>query len=402
MNRFLFGGLMLASGFAVPASDSPATADVAALVRRLGSADPQERDEAGRQLAALRADEPPAELLAALKSSDADVRRRAEAAAAAIRTAALARLPRDQRLAARGQVDLYVACTAALAFKDDDDRHWVPPTKLGAKLVSLLTAEDDDDERKPQGGPTWFADFATYRKAWPGDFIRKDGRYDRPAKDADGLPLLHQAIQAGGVEAGQSLSGLVVARGPVRAPQCISNALILATGEVKAGDNVTDSVIVCDGNVRTGKLFRCVVIARGNITVEGQAETATLIAGGKVTITRPQVPDGEPRAVFQRRVVVSENDANPLKFVTFFELSRVGLSVRAGGDGLTVATVAAGSACDKGGLKGGDAIVDVGGKKPTDGDSLRRLLRDALAVGDATVRVKRGDDTTTVKVALPE
>jgi hypothetical protein len=33
---------------------------------------------------------------------------------------------------------------------------------------------------------------------------------------------------------------------------------------------------------------------------------------------------------------------------------------------------------------------------------LRRLLRDALAIGDATVTLKRGDKTETVKVTLPE
>ena len=45
---------------------------------------------------------------------------------------------------------------------------------------------------------------------------------------------------------------------------------------------------------------------------------------------------------------------------------------------------------------------DVGGKKPTDAESLRRLLRDALALGDAAVKLKRDTDTHSVKVALPE
>ncbi len=37
-----------------------------------------------------------------------------------------------------------------------------------------------------------------------------------------------------------------------------------------------------------------------------------------------------------------------------------------------------------------------------DADGLRRALRDARAVGDAAVTVKRGADTRTVRVALPD
>jgi hypothetical protein len=401
MNRFLFGALVVASWCVAVATDPPPKTDVAALVRQLCSKDVRQRDEASRQLAALRVDEPPEELLAALKSSDPDVRQRAEKAVTAIRAAALARLPRDQRFAARGQIDLYVASTAALDFKDDDERHWAPATKLGAKVVSLT---DTSEGRKPQGGPTWFADFAMYRKAWNVDFVRKDGAYNRPVKNKASERILHQAIQAGGVEAEQSLNGLVVSRGPVNVPQSINKALILATGDVKAGHRVDDSVIVCDGDVRAVKfLGRCVVIARGNITVEGNARTCTLIAGGKVTVTKFEpAEDQNPAIVLPQRVDAAEKDTNPLKFITFFELSRIGLQVKAADGAVTVSSVAAGCTCEKAGLKAGDVILDVGGKKPTDAESLRRLLRDALALGDATVKLKRDTDTLSVKVALPE
>ena len=46
--------------------------------------------------------------------------------------------------------------------------------------------------------------------------------------------------------------------------------------------------------------------------------------------------------------------------------------------------------------------TEVNGKKPTDAESLRRLLRDALAIGDATVKLQRGEKTEVVKVSLPE
>ena len=67
-----------------------------------------------------------------------------------------------------------------------------------------------------------------------------------------------------------------------------------------------------------------------------------------------------------------------------------------------VKAVADGKAFAAAGAKVGDVVEGVNGKKPDSAESLRRLLRDALAVGDATVTVRRGDATHTLKVTLPE
>jgi S1-C subfamily serine protease len=69
---------------------------------------------------------------------------------------------------------------------------------------------------------------------------------------------------------------------------------------------------------------------------------------------------------------------------------------------MKVTAVAEGKPFAKAGVKAGDVITDVNGKKPESAEALRRLLRDALAVGDATVTLRRGDKTETVKVTLPE
>ena len=53
-------------------------------------------------------------------------------------------------------------------------------------------------------------------------------------------------------------------------------------------------------------------------------------------------------------------------------------------------------------LRVGDVVLSVGNGKPDSAESLRRLLRDALAIGDATLTLKRGDKTETVKVSLPD
>jgi hypothetical protein len=382
--------------------------DVAALVRQLGSEDFNEREEASRQLAALPVDEPPAELLAALKSSNPEVRDRAAKAAKAIREAAARRrLPRDERFATRGQVDLYVASTAALdqALKDTDERLWVPAFDLGAKVAA---SADTTGDRKP-GCPSTAKDFPTYCSFSKPKFFRLTAVSLTGERNAASEPIegYHQVIQAGNVDAAKSINGLVVSRGPVRAKMNINSSLILATGDVTAEHNISGSIVVCDGDVSAGKyLSQSVVIARGNITVKGAASSCTLIAGGSVTVGKlpdPVARGEDPKDAHRRRAEIREKDSNPLGFITFFELRRIGLDVKTADGAVLVASVAAGNVCDKAGLKVGDTVLEVNGKKPSDAESLRRLLRDALAaVGEATVKLRRGQDTVTAKLAISD
>jgi membrane-associated protease RseP (regulator of RpoE activity) len=212
-----------------------------------------------------------------------------------------------------------------------------------------------------------------------------------------------------------SVYGLVVSRGPVRAAKgIISQSLILATGDVTCGDRMDSSVVICEGDVKVGKhVSKCLIIARGNITIREYADRSTLIAQGSVTIAKPPepvsaVPFADPerelrrREEWRERTVVEEKAVRPLGYITYFELSTVGVEVKAVDKVVAVAAVADGKAFAAAGVKAGDVITAVNGQKPESAEALRRLLRDALAVGDATVTLKRGDKTVTVKLALPE
>jgi S1-C subfamily serine protease len=162
---------------------------------------------------------------------------------------------------------------------------------------------------------------------------------------------------------------------------------------------IIDSVIVCDGDVTvTGRnVTRSLVVARGNITLNGWTNLSVLIAGGKVTVEDKSQPKRDAYLS-----VIREDEPNPLGFITFFELTRVGLTVKVADGAVAVEKVSANSACAKAGVKVGDVILEAGGKKAADAESLRRLLRDALAIGDATVKLKRGNETLSLKVVLPE
>ena len=112
--------------------------DVAALVKQLGSEDFAERERATARLSTLNVDEVPPELLAALKSDNPEIRQRAAKAVKALREhIALLPLPRAERFAKRGRIDLFVASTAG-DYKADDPRVWEPAMELGRAAVEQV------------------------------------------------------------------------------------------------------------------------------------------------------------------------------------------------------------------------------------------------------------------------
>jgi hypothetical protein len=318
-----------------------------------------------------------------------------------------------ERFARRGQVDLYVASTAALKLQPDDERLWTPAARLGDKAVALSKMTGD---RAPFRGPLTERGFDSLRKRYRSAFVRTDDWYARPQKNAKGVELASYpvAVNAAGVRADWGLDGLAVSRGPVSAKKFTVGSLVLANGDVTT-DDCTHSVI-CDGDVRVKGALDSLVIARGNIDVK-VARGCVLVACGIAKAEKvpnvgfPPVPK-DPAALTRWKaevedaerimVIVRDKEPKPLGFVTFFEWSAVGLEVKAAEKVVGVTKVTARSAAEKAGLEAGDLILEVGGKRPTDAESLRRLLRDALAVGDAAVKLRRGDQTLTVKMSLPE
>jgi len=408
-------GLLIAvvCGAALAADEAPPprAVDVAAIVRQLGSEDYAEREAATRRLSTLSVDDVPPELLAALKSDNPEVRDRAARAARALKEhiaaererAAAARLPRGERFARLGRIDLYVASTAATDYKANDLRLWVPAYELGVRVVEKAEMTGD---RKPQGGATWFKDFSTYCSAYPSlRFTRSTTTFDGPAHGAGGN---QNAIQSAGVTTPDTLYALVVSRGSVVAAS-FSASLILANGDLRSRYDISNSVVICDGDVRLkGDVQKSLVVARGNITVGGTASASTLVAGGTVTIATPPEPARRvanpllQRELDSYKVVVEEKVAKPLGYITFFELSAVGVEVAEAGGAVRVTKVAGDRPFAAAGARAGDVVAAVSGKKPDGAESLRRLLRDSLALGNATVTLKRGEATVTVTVALPD
>jgi len=397
MTRFSLGfGLALVTVIAYgqpPPAPPPRAIPVAEWVRQLGNPDPHERDAATARLSALTV-RPPPELLAATRSDDPQVRVRATRAVAAIRTSVA--LARGRRFAEQGRVDLFVAATAAWDLPADDPRLWEPVFVLGQSLTNKTEFPRDS---RPHNCPSWYPDIATYKKLLGPVFTRTDRAYVQPDPQRAIPPVLYrnESIQSPGVHSATGLfGGLIVSRGDVETLTAIQTSIILATGDVTAVSAIGDCVVVCDGDVAvTGRsISGSVVVARGNITMQGWPYKSYLAAGGKVTRGM------KPKNVTDRNVV--QEGAKGALGVRFFELSDVGLVVRAAGGAVAVESITAGGACDRAGVRAGDVIVTVNGRRPESAESLRRLLRDALGPGDAAVSLRRGADTVAVTVALPD
>ncbi len=345
-------------------------------------------------LSALDLPEPPPALVEATQSADPEVRKRAAQAIEAIRARPTAR---GRAFASKGQIDLFVASTRAWELPPEDERLWQP----AFDLANVLAKKSKFGWWPPLDHRRQFGSLAEFRKEPFQRFLRSDQPHEQEKAFPSGQSMGHYpgGIMAPGVSSPVALSSnIIVSRGDTRANTCLATSMVFANGNVVVGTHLSDAIIVCDGDVTVeDRILETLIVARGNIHAKAFATGSALVAGGTIKLDKPR-----PAGAALANSLLKENDPNAFGFVTFFELSTVGLEVKVAEKAVTVAAVAEGKAFAKAGVKVGDVLAEVNGKKPDSAESLRRLLRDALAIGDATVTLKRNDKTETVKVSLPE
>jgi hypothetical protein len=381
-----------ASGEPIP--QPPRQPTLNELIRALGSEDFHEREEATRRLSEMKmnVDEPPPALIEATRSSDPEVRKRALEIIKLIRHRAAERmLGRGRAFATKGNVDLFIAATKTWELPEDDDRLWQP----ALDLAKVIAKHSEYGPSPPFYSRKKFGSMVGFRQTLSPRMIRSD----QPLTTSENRQVHIEepgGIMAPGVLTSKGLrNNVIVARGSICPTTCISTCIIFANGDVTVGTHVTDTLVVCDGDVTVeDEVVETIILARGNIRIKSFAKGSLLLAGGNIKLGASTQGGTANR--------VQEKLTKDFVAITFFELSTVGVEVNAADSAVRVSTITDGKPFAKAGIRAGDVIHEVNGKKPDSAESLRRLLRDALAVGDATVKLRRGEKTETVKVSLPE
>jgi hypothetical protein len=382
---------------APPIAPAPRAVDVAALVQQLSSPRFDDREAATKRLGNLPVEAPPPELLEAMKSPNREVRRRAADAVKAIKLHAQERsLGRERTFAKRGKIDRFVASAAAWDVPANDMKLW---------QAVLDVALDVSKRANYYWTPTNSRSRITPKDFWPSPLFRKsNGRYIIPSGNNGG-----QAVRC---SPGGYIARTVVAHNITRSAlvvveeatveRGIDTSIILANGDVCCTDGtLATAIIFCDGDVDIAeRVINSVVIAHGNIRIGSFPSRSILIAGGKVTIAKPDKRVEKNPELANK---IQENSRHPLGFVSFFELSDVGVEVESADGGLRVSNLVAGGPMAAAGVQERDVITKVGEHAVKTAEELRRRLRDASAVkGEAVLTIRRGAATLRRRVTIPD
>ncbi len=205
--------------------------------------------------------------------------------------------------------------------------------------------------------------------------------------------------------------GVVASSGPVRLP--IPAVAIFAADSVRVEQ--VGPLIVSDGEVTSWDgAWHSVIIARGDVTLRGGAKASLILAGGSVraegvlkdclVVSGKSVLSAMPRRKDAYiNCTIKENEPSPFGFVRFFDLVREGIVVESADRGVRVKIAGVGKPFAQAGLRAGDMITAVDGEPGLSPEVFRRLLRRGwVAEEGVALRVLRGGHTLEIWVPAPQ
>ncbi len=362
----LAGGLATLRLVAAEPVPAPRVVSPGELVRRLASPSEQEWQEARRQLLLLES-EPP-ELLRATESSDPLQRERAANVLSKMAQSRADRvMNRAERYVNSGQIDLLVANSQMWTLATGEERLWMPAFELSERIAAKGKLQWPLGGKKASG----VKGFVTWTDP---TFVRTDEPFRPQARIGKGnrIPCHSVGIIAPEIESPNSIyKAFLVSRGIVRTRDNISQSVVIANGDV-AGYTVTNAIIIADGDITITLATDTILIARGKINTAA-ATGSHLSVGETIKFRYPGMSPGDPNL----GNTAKESETKHLGFLTFFELSRVGLEVTAKDKSLRIAKLTDGSPLRKAGVAVDDVIAKANGVFVTTAEELRRALRDA-------------------------
>ena len=379
------------------------------LIRRLGSDDPAERDSATKALAGREEARPALEI--ALGSRDAEVVRRAKQILAQFRARrlglALDALP---ALAEKRQIDSMVDLLTADLDRNLDAKHWnlivdVVQTLLDLeeKTYGSVPRPIDLKDKKPRRIGMSRTEVET---ALARGYVRAAPCLnDQSLELKRPLPLLVRCHQLDGSKL--EFCGTAICSGPQRVVGIFAGGSILwGGGPVTDITTIGGSVIVSDGDVNAVGITQSLVIARGSVSAV-HVFRSTILCGGpmeikqhikestlaSVKVIRPPAPENIQKSTLK------EKQADSLRFVRFFELEDAGIEAKDAKGGVEVTTTFAGKRLSTAGIKTGDLILSVNQDAIKSVDSLRRLLRKQIVLGDSfSLQVHRAGKQLEIRI----
>ncbi len=359
---------------------------VAEWIRQLGSNLHEEREKAESMLSSAE-DAAPA-LKEALKSSDPEVRRRADCALLVLerrrRQAVLAPL---RKFAADGQLVLATDLLVRKPQWDDEEEAWQVLTEWAEKLTAA-EARAFGQRSIPEGEDVPLGDFRKYIRSLGIGIVNDPRRVPWNQSDC-GCFVAKGDCFTGEFKNKYIAKSLLASSGDISAKH-LSSSFIVAGGSVEV-DTMLQSVVVCDGDFTVNDgMISCLVIARGAIHCRSHAVNCRVISADRVHCAKSVRPED---------IVIKEGEVNPLGLVKFFDLKQVGLATEAGEGGLRVKAVDKGSRAARAGLQAGDILVTADAKKVASAEAFRKLIRGAVAEGRTVpLTVRRADRDLTVSL----
>lgn len=391
------------------AENTPVEKKIERWVRDLGSSSFEEREAATRALKEIEEAEPALRKL--LESNDPEVRRRSADILKALKhkrggwvlAPALA-------LAERGRAvemaDRLVHC----AESDRSGERWNAVMRLSKKVIDSVPPEPRDLQKRFRAISGVGADGRAWLPA--GDFRLYVEACTLKPREISGRDVLLQTLNFHTLVRAERVSW------KRKGPSC---SIVVASGDVHTR-YARFSIIIAGGNVEMMDLGESIVICDGDVKVTGVAKTCVIIARGKIvssdrdTIHRDRIvdsvirSDGFFRISDRKPVAITEKTPDPFAFVKFFELADVGLAAtdrderhKPIRDGVFLTEVRKKSPFVAG-LRAGDVITAIEGKKTASVEDFRRLLRRKLAEAQLTLTftVRRRAKTMDVEIPMKD
>jgi hypothetical protein len=341
-------------------------------IKKLGGADALEVSSAIEQLAAHEHAVPA--LRKAAKSADSAVAKRAEAVLKELMDRPGRRyleLARDH--AARGKLDLVFESLARLEAGQYDQWSWNllhafmseirrraqeqnPELKLRPVDVPQLDLWDLGPGPKVMTGLT-----ATLRELTVEEQQTAPRAYWIRTKD---LKLLGGSL-------GESMAIATRKVIMTESRHASWGASFVYAGEAEVISRAFGAILVCDGDVKLGPglLQDCIVLIRGDLRVTGfntGPDNSHVVTRGRIVF------ENDCMAL---RSGIIEHERKPLGYLSFFEVSDLGLHVIENGKGLRVNNVDKETPFARAGLRWADGILAVDGTPVQNYEEFRRLIR---------------------------